>query len=121
MSLPHCERTSGIDLLLRLSHFDHLLHDATLVITGEGHIDRQTLQGKAPYRIALHAQAHHVPCIAICGQADPDLIAAPSPWQAVIPVAPPHADPTTMMHPDIARRNIELAIKGDSILTSVFR
>ena len=120
MSLPHCERMSGIDLLLRLSHFDHLLHDATLVITGEGHIDRQTLQGKAPYRIALQANSHHVPCIAICGQADPDLIAAPSPWQAIIPVAPPHADPATMMQPDVARRNIELTIKDHLTPNSVF-
>ncbi len=119
MSLPHCERTSGIDLLLRLTHFDRLLSDATLVITGEGHIDRQTLQGKAPYRIALEARKHHVPCIAICGQADPHLITTPSPWQYVIPVAPPHADPLTMMQPDIARRNIERTIKGNTILTSV--
>ena len=39
---------------------------------------------------------------------------------AIIPVAPPHADTTTMMQPEIAHQNIVSAIKGNQILTSVF-
>lgn len=41
---------SGADLLLDLSGFDRLLADTGLVITGEGHADRQTLMGKLPER-----------------------------------------------------------------------
>ena len=39
---------SGIDLLLDAVHFDEVLKDADLVITGEGSADRQTLMGKLP-------------------------------------------------------------------------
>ena len=42
---------SGIDLLLDTIHFDDLLSDADLVITGEGSADRQTLMGKLPFGI----------------------------------------------------------------------
>ena len=42
---------SGIDLLLDTIHFDDLLQDADLVITGEGSADRQTLMGKLPFGI----------------------------------------------------------------------
>jgi glycerate kinase len=34
--------------------FDALILDADLVITGEGHSDRQTLMGKLPQRILEH-------------------------------------------------------------------
>lgn len=52
---------SGIDLLLDTIHFDDLLQDADLVITGEGSADRQTLMGKLPFGILQRAQRHHVP------------------------------------------------------------
>lgn len=42
-------------------------HDVSLVITGEGRIDRQTEQGKVVDTIARNASAHGIPCIAIAG------------------------------------------------------
>jgi glycerate kinase len=42
---------SGIQLLLETIHFDELVRDADLVITGEGSADRQTLMGKLPVGI----------------------------------------------------------------------
>ena len=42
---------SGIQLLLETIHFEELVCDADLVITGEGSADRQTLMGKLPVGI----------------------------------------------------------------------
>ena len=38
----------GIELLLDAAHFDQLLEDADLVLTGEGRMDGQTVHGKTP-------------------------------------------------------------------------
>lgn len=59
--------TSGIELMLRLVNFDTLLRDAHLVVTGEGHIDRQTLMGKAPLGVLRRAQRAGVRCVAVGG------------------------------------------------------
>ena len=54
----NAECRSGIDLLLDTIHFDDLLQDADLVITGEGSADRQTLMGKLPFGILQRAKSH---------------------------------------------------------------
>ena len=64
----NAECRSGIELLLDTIHFDDLLQDAGLVITGEGSADRQTLMGKLPYGILQRAQKHDVPVMLIAGR-----------------------------------------------------
>ena len=64
----NAECRPGIDLLLDAIGFDELLKDATMVITGEGASDRQTLMGKVPYGILQRAQAHQVPVVLIAGR-----------------------------------------------------
>ncbi|MEO8830593.1 glycerate kinase [Lapillicoccus sp.] len=67
---------SGIDLLLELVGFDaalaHLGPD-DLVITGEGSLDEQTLNGKAPAGVAAAAAARGVPVVAVCGRTTLDV------------------------------------------------
>ncbi len=67
MQYMNAECRSGIDLLLDSIHFDDLLQDADLVITGEGSADRQTLMGKLPFgileQLLLDAGFSHVACI----------------------------------------------------------
>ncbi len=58
---------SGIDLVLDTAGFDHHLLDADLVITSEGRIDEQTIDGKGPIGIARRAQREHVPTIVFVG------------------------------------------------------
>lgn len=48
-----------------------LLQDTLLVLTGEGKTDVQTAKGKLPCTVARYAKAAGVPCIDICGQAEP--------------------------------------------------
>jgi len=47
------------------------LQSAALVFTGEGKTDIQTARGKLPHTVARYAKAAGVPCIDICGQAEP--------------------------------------------------
>jgi len=54
--------------VLDLIGFANHLHDAQLVITGEGSLDRQTLHGKAPAGVAAAARSANVPVVAVCGQ-----------------------------------------------------
>ncbi len=58
----------GIEAVLELIHFDSLLCDAALVITGEGRIDHQSVAyGKVISGVAKQASAKGVPVIAIAG------------------------------------------------------
>ena len=66
----HAERSSGIDLLLDSVDFDSMIAEADLIITGEGHADRQTLMGKVPSGILKRAKKLHVPTFLIAGKVD---------------------------------------------------
>ena len=58
---------NGAEFVLDRVGFDKQLRQARLVITGEGLIDRQTLNRKAPCVVAQRAKMMHVPVIAIAG------------------------------------------------------
>lgn len=67
MAFLSCEIVSGIDMVLAQNRFQDKLSQATLVITGEGQIDAQTLGGKGPLGVAKLAAEQGVPTIAIVG------------------------------------------------------
>jgi len=69
------ERRPGIDVVLELVGFADALQSASLVITGEGSLDEQTLSGKAPAGVAAAARAAGVPCVAVCGRCELDAAA----------------------------------------------
>ena len=58
----------GIELLLDLVGFDEKVRGARLVVTGEGSLDEQTLQGKTPAGVARAAAAAGVRVVAVCGR-----------------------------------------------------
>jgi glycerate kinase len=64
----NAELVNGIDYYLQLTGFDKALERADLVITGEGSIDEQTLQGKGPFGVAYKAKAKGIPVIAVAGK-----------------------------------------------------
>lgn len=57
----------GVELMLDLIGFDAALAGASLVITGEGSLDSQSLGGKAPVGVARAAGRRHVPVVAVAG------------------------------------------------------
>lgn len=58
----------GVEFVLGLAEFAEQVQGASLVITGEGSIDRQTLLGKTPAGVAEAARAAGVRTVAVCGR-----------------------------------------------------
>ncbi|WP_314412303.1 glycerate kinase [Streptomyces kroppenstedtii] len=58
----------GIEVMLDVLGFASALERATLVITGEGSLDEQTLHGKAPAGVAAAARAAGKEVVAVCGR-----------------------------------------------------
>ena len=58
---------NGIETILDIVNFEDKLQGADYVITGEGKIDIQTLQGKVVHGVAKYAARFGVPAFAICG------------------------------------------------------
>jgi len=59
---------SGIKYFLDVVNFDETLQEVDIVITAEGSLDSQTLEGKGPYGVALRAKNKKVPVIGLSGQ-----------------------------------------------------
>lgn len=59
---------NGIQYFLELTGFEDALDKADIVITGEGSIDEQTLQGKGPYGVAVAAKAKGISVIGLAGK-----------------------------------------------------
>lgn len=61
------KQISGAELLLDLADFNRKLIGASLVITGEGRSDRQTVLGKLPSAVANRAERTKVPVFLVSG------------------------------------------------------
>lgn len=60
---------SGFDVIAEFTGILHLVEDADLVITGEGSLDQQSLQGKGPVAVAQRCKQTGVPVLALPGRA----------------------------------------------------
>ncbi|GGU42025.1 glycerate kinase [Nocardioides albus] len=78
LALLGAELRSGIELVLELVDFAAGLDGVALVVTGEGALDEQTLNGKAPAGVAAAAARAGVSVVAVCGvnELDPDRLRA---------------------------------------------
>jgi glycerate kinase len=63
---------SGFDLVADYVGLDHHLASADIVMTGEGHLDRQSFSGKVVGGVIRHV-AGRVPVLCVTGQADSDV------------------------------------------------
>lgn len=62
----------GIDVIFDFTNFEEAVSWADLVITGEGKVDAQTLQGKVVAGVARMAKQHGKRLLIVCGQAHSD-------------------------------------------------
>ncbi|MER7173159.1 glycerate kinase [Streptomyces mesophilus] len=86
----------GIEVMLDVLGFAPALSRATLVITGEGSLDEQTLHGKAPAGVAAAARAAGLEVVAVCGR-----LALPP--EALGKAGIRRAYPLTSVEPDVAK------------------
>ena len=102
---------SGIELLLEAVGFDALLQDASLVITGEGSADRQTLMGKLPFGILQNAKSHQVPVALVAGRIGDRQILLDAGFTYVECINPPGLPLEEAMKSEVAQQNIKTTVQ----------
>lgn len=109
----HASLLPGIEVVLEETRLEEYLKDANLLITGEGRLDAQTANGKAPAGAAALAKKHGIPVIALAGiiklseEEAPLLHAAGiDEWYAITPPDMPHE---TAKQPAVAQANMRAA------------
>lgn len=98
--------TSGADLLLDISDFGNAIKDADLIITGEGHADKQTLMGKLPERILRRAKQYNIPVWLIAGRASDKEILISAGFNKVDSITPDGMNVDEAVKVDNTIRNI---------------
>ena len=72
MSFCGAEIQPGFDVVAEAVALESKIKDADVVVTGEGSLDRQTLEGKTPGGVARLARQLGKPVFALVGRADED-------------------------------------------------
>jgi len=70
MSFGGAELRSGFEVVAEILRLEKKVSQADAVITGEGRLDGQTLEGKTPAGVAQIARKHGKPICAIVGRVD---------------------------------------------------
>lgn len=102
----------GIDVVLDTIGFDRRLDGISLVFTGEGCLDRQTLRGKAPFGVMRRASERGIPVIAVGGTVESDCVPMliEAGFSAVFPIVPGPVTLNEALNTEESRRNIERTI-----------
>ena len=67
--LTEGEFINGIDILLKIMDINRIIEEGiNYIITGEGQIDNQTLNGKAVYSLTKKLKPFDIPILLICGK-----------------------------------------------------
>jgi glycerate 2-kinase len=72
MAFLNASLTLGIDRVIAIAGLEKLVAKADLVITGEGQVDRQTIEDKAPIGVAELAKRYQVPVLLVAALVGPD-------------------------------------------------
>ena len=99
----------GIQLLLDTIHFDQLVRDADLVITGEGSADRQTLMGKLP--VGILEKSGMVPVCLIAGRISDREQLLLAGFTRVECINPPGITLEESMRKEVAQRHISQTVR----------
>ncbi len=100
----------GIELLLDLQEFDRKIKGASLIITGEGKSDKQTLMGKVPFGILKRAQKAEIPTLLIAGQVEDTDTLINAGFHKIICINPPHFPLSEAIKPEVATTHLRDAI-----------
>lgn len=101
----------GIDLVLLATGFTEALDGATLVITGEGRFDTQSLMGKATGGIMRLANIKNVPVAILAGKIDDRNVALDGQTHAMLEITPPGMALELALDPETAGNNLRQAAK----------
>lgn len=103
-------RVSGIQQVLDLYHFSEVAHGASLIITGEGRSDAQTLQGKVPFGVLQNAKG--TPVALLSGRIEDREALVAAGFHPVVEVSPRDMPLREALTPSVALCNIQSAVKS---------
>lgn len=104
---------SGIDAVLDIIGLDDVLDGVDLVITGEGRMDSQSANGKAPIGVARLAKRHGKPVVAVVGSRADDLGRV---YEMGVDLVVPAVTAPATLGECIARTRVSLPIAGESAM-----
>ncbi|MCX4336939.1 MAG: glycerate kinase [Bacteroidales bacterium] len=102
--------TRGIEIVLDAIGFDGKIAGSSLVITGEGSVDAQTLMGKTPSGVLARASKLGIPVMVLGGKVDASVDFLKAGFSAVCQVTPEDMSLEDAMKADIAGENIFNAV-----------
>ena len=102
--------TRGIEIVLDAIGFDGKIAGSSLVITGEGSVDAQTLMGKTPSGVLARASTLGIPVMVLGGKVDASVDFLKAGFSAVCQVTPEDMSLEDAMKADIAGENIFNAV-----------
>ena len=108
----------GVDMVLEAIHFDDIIKECDLVVTGEGRLDSQTMMGKAPCGVLQAAKRQGVPCVAIGGEIEKCEELEQSGFAAMFSVTPEGMPLQQAMQREVAMANVERAAEQIARLLS---
>ncbi len=73
MAFLGAELRSGVEIVTEALHLEEHIHDCSLVVTGEGRMDSQSIRGKVPVGVAAVAKKYRKPVIGIAGSLTSDV------------------------------------------------
>ena len=109
MAFFKAKRHRGIGRVLDLVHFSETIRGASLILTGEGKSDAQTLMGKVPFGVLQKAKGTPVALLSGCIQNRTELLSAG--FSQLVEVTPPSLPLALALQPNEAKRNILRAVK----------
>ena len=108
----------GVDMVLEAIHFDDIIKECDLVVTGEGRLDSQTMMGKAPCGVLQAAKRQGVPCVAIGGLVAKCKELEQSGFATMFSVTPEDMPLQQAMQREVAMANVERAAEQIARLLS---
>lgn len=111
---------NGIDQFLAMTDFEKEIKKADLVITGEGSLDAQTLEGKGPFGVARQAKQYGLPVIGMAGKikAEKELLQY---FTRLIAITPDDMDMQTALANTYPNLEAAAKLAGDQIASGIIR
>ena len=106
IALLNATMKPGAQVVLEALHFDERIAGASLVITGEGQSDRQTLMGKIPSGILAAASRQGIPTLLLSGSIEDVDELARAGFLGVLSTTPRPMPLAQAMLPEVAQGNI---------------
>lgn len=104
---------SGAEYVIYTLGLDSLCKGSSLVLTGEGHSDRQTLMGKGPAAILRHCRQLGIPCALFSGGISDRQLLLDAGFAAICDINASFPDDPLRfkMRPEVASERIEVAVR----------